>query len=635
MKNKTTEQTIEELKKIILKLDELQVAQSTLVDIAELEQAIKDLKRKTQEQELLLNTIDTQIWYLTDPWTYGMVNQSRADFLGKRREEIEGKRLDDFYSHDVAAVCEVGNAEAFQTGRTVHTEEWFPNAAGESRLISITKTPKLDEHGKVEYVVCAGADITERKQTQDTLRENEQRLKFAIEGGALGMWDWDTRTGWGVWDEGIIRMLGYELGELDSHIRTWKRHIHPDDWGRVSEVLNEHLSGRLPFFEAEYRMRTKSGEYRWFFSRNKVVEHDKDGKPQRITGTIFDVTERRRAEEALKQSEENFRIIVEGAPDAVFVQTGGLFAYLNPSALNLFGANSSDDLLGKPIMDRYHPRFHDITKERIQLVNVERKQAPPLEEIWLRMDGSEVSVDVSAVPIKFLGQDGALVFARDLTERKEVEQEKQALQAQLIQSQKMETLGTLVGGIAHDFNNMLQVILGYSQLLLGDKKEGDMGYKDLETIIQTSREGAEMVNKLLAFGQQAPIFPVDLDLNHQIRELIPLIFRTLPEIVKIDVDLTPGPAMIHADPSQIDQVIMNLAINASEAMPNGGRLNIVTTTVSLNKEYCGSYPEVKPGDYVMLLMSDTGRGMDKKTLARAFEPYFSTKQRGSIKGTGP
>ena len=159
----------------------------------------------------------------------------------------------------------------------------------------------------------------------------------------------------------------------------------------------------------------------------------------------------------------------------------------------------------------------------------------------------------------------------------------------------MEALGTLVGGIAHDFNNMLQIILGYSQLLLQDKKEGDSGCKDIQTIIETVKGGASLVKKLLAFGQQSPIFPVNMDLNHQIRELIPVISRTLPEIVKIDVDLTHGPVKINADPNQIDQVIMNLAINASEAMPNGGTLKMATKTMALEDEHCILHPGVKPG----------------------------------------
>ena len=146
--------------------------------VSELEQVVNDLKRKMEEQALLLNTIDTQIWYLTDPETYGSVNQSRADFLGKRREEIEGKRLYDFYSHDVADVCKAGNAEVFQSRRTVYTEELIPNAAGEPRWISITKTPKLDEHGDLEYVVCAGTDITEHKRAEEA---------FAGEQGAISV----------------------------------------------------------------------------------------------------------------------------------------------------------------------------------------------------------------------------------------------------------------------------------------------------------------------------------------------------------------------------------------------------------------------------------------------------------------
>ncbi|MGP8281537.1 MAG: two-component system sensor histidine kinase NtrB [Desulfomonilaceae bacterium] len=346
-------------------------------------------------------------------------------------------------------------------------------------------------------------------EKESRYRESEQRLELALEGGALGVWDWDVKTGRAIWDTGTTRMMGYEQNELDPNIRTWKRAVHPDDWEKVSEVLNGHLSGRLPFYEVEYRMRTKSGEWKWVQVRGKVVQCDKAGKPQRMTGTMLDVTERRQAEE-----------------------------------------------------------------------------------------------------------------------------ESEKLRLQLMQSQKMEALGILVGGIAHDFNNMLQIVLGYSQLLLRGKKESDPGYKDIQTIIETVKGGADLVKKLLAFGQQSPTFPVNMDLNHQIRELIPVISRTLPDIVKIDFDLTHGPVMINADPNQIDQVIMNLAINASEAMPNGGTIKMATKTMALEDEHCRLYPGVKPGKYVVLSLSDTGRGMDKETLARVFEPFFSTKQRGSTRGTG-
>ena len=234
----------------------------------------------------------------------------------------------------MAAGCVASNAEVFQSRRTVYTEEWIPNAAGEVRLISITKTPKLDEHGNVEYVVCAGTDITERKQVEMALRESEQRLALALEGGALGLWDWNLKTGLGVWGDRTTQMMGYEPNELDPHIRTWKRAVHPDDWEKVSEILNGHLSGRLPFYEAEYRMRSKSGEWKWIHARGKVVEYDKEGKPHRMTGTMHDVTERKKAQEEQRKSEEKYRRLIENAYDIVYTtDPSGCFTFANPACV--------------------------------------------------------------------------------------------------------------------------------------------------------------------------------------------------------------------------------------------------------------------------------------------------------------
>jgi CheY-like chemotaxis protein len=181
---------------------------------------------------------------------------------------------------------------------------------------------------------------------------------------------------------------------------------------------------------------------------------------------------------------------------------------------------------------------------------------------------------------------------------------------------------------------MLQIILGYSDLLLSDTRKNEPGYDNLRTIIETAKGGAELVTKLLAFGQQATTFPVNMDLNHQISQLTSLMSRTLPQVVQVDLDLEEGPTTIHADHGQIDQLVMNLAINTAEAMPNGGRLRIATKTVSLGDEYCRGHHGLKPGSYVLLSISDTGRGIDKETLPRIFDPFFSTKQRGSTRGTG-
>ena len=199
--------------------------------------------------------------------------------------------------------------------------------------------------------LCLMAGITEHKQVEMALRESEQRLEHSLEGGSLGLWDWNLKTGLGVWGDRTIRMLGYEPNELDPHISTWKRAVHPDDWENVSEVLNGHLSGRLPFFEAEYRMRTKSGEWKWIQDRGKVVEYDKEGRPQRMTGTTLDVTERRKAEEELRKSEEKYRRLIENAYDIIYATNpGGRVTFVNPAGLQHI-RYSKEELIGRNYLE--------------------------------------------------------------------------------------------------------------------------------------------------------------------------------------------------------------------------------------------------------------------------------------------
>jgi len=229
---------------------------------------------------------------------------------------------------------------------------------------------------------------------------------------------------------------------------------------------------------------------------------------------------------------------------------------------------------------------------------------------------------------------GSLSSGEDITDRKRAEQEKENLRAQLLQTQKMETMGTLAAGIAHDFNNMLAVILGYSSMLLADKNEKDPEYQQLQKIVKTSEDAADLVQRIRIFGRRAEMNLVPLDLNHQIDEVTKLLSSTLPKTIDIEIHLTKDPVIIKADSSQIAQMVMNLAVNANEAMPQGGRLSILTENIVLDDDYCRLLMGVKPGAYVMLTVSDTGRGIDKSLMERIFDPFFSTKMRDSRKGTG-
>jgi signal transduction histidine kinase len=257
------------------------------------------------------------------------------------------------------------------------------------------------------------------------------------------------------------------------------------------------------------------------------------------------------------------------------------------------------------------------------------------------LKGEEISIRggrtylVDYIPIEIDGKAyGRLWHHTDISERKQAEQEKENLRAQLLQSQKMETMGTLAGGIAHDFNNMLQVIFSYSDMLLAHMNEGDPGYKGLQSILKTAQDAADLVQKIRIFGRRAEMVLVPLDLNHQIDQVTKLLSSTLPKMIDIEIHLTKDPVIIKADPSQITQMVMNLAVNANEAMPQGGRLSIETENIVLDNDYCRVHLGVKPGPHVMLTVSDTGRGIDKSLMERIFDPFFSTKMRDYHKGTG-
>ncbi|MGO8878285.1 MAG: ATP-binding protein [Desulfomonilaceae bacterium] len=339
-----------------------------------------------------------------------------------------------------------------------------------------------------------------------------------------------------------------------------------------------------------------------------------------------------RAENALRESEQRFKSIFENSLDGIFLSSrDGEILHANPAACVMLD-RTEDDILASgraSFVDQTDPRYVESLEAR-KLTGKFRGEVN-----FRRKDGSIFPAEISSVIFEDVsGQGRSITVVRDISERKMAEQEKENLRIQLLQSQKLEALGTLVGGIAHDFNNMLQIIVGYSEILLLHKTKDDPDYAPAQFILQTAQQEAELVKRLLIFGRKAPVKKVPVNLNHQIKELAAMLTHTIPKVIKVELDLDEGICSIMADPAQMDQVVMNLAINGQEAMPDGGCLRVKTRNINLDDDYCKSHSGTKPGNYVMLSFSDNGRGMDKETLARVFEPFFSTKQRDSKRGTG-
>lgn len=344
--------------------------------------------------------------------------------------------------------------------------------------------------------------------------------------------------------------------------------------------------------------------------------------------------ERYEAEQALRESEERYRTLVHTLPDAlVLADMEGNIIYESPSALRLFGWDLEKDAVGRNFLDWIHPGDHAKILDAIQTLR-SGLNLRGQELLFLKKDKSTFWGELSASGTRDAqgAVTGFLALIRDISDRKQSEEEKAQLQAQLLQSQKMDSIGRLAGGVAHDFNNMLSVILGYSELIQTQLNANDPIRNDVEQIEKAGRRAKDITQQLLAFSRKQIIEPTIIDLNERIHSIRKSLGRLIGE--DISLEFSPGPDLrkIRFDHSQLDQILINLAANARDAMPQGGRLKIETSNVFLDEAFCREHLGFAAGDYVVLTVADNGIGMDRETLAHAFEPFFTTKAIG--KGTG-
>jgi PAS domain S-box-containing protein len=344
-----------------------------------------------------------------------------------------------------------------------------------------------------------------------------------------------------------------------------------------------------------------------------------------IVVNFRDDTERRQAEVALRESEERYRTLVEGVRDVIFaLSPEGTITSLNPAFETITGWQR-DQWVGQPFERLVHPEDLPLALEL--LGRVVRGELRPVNQFRVRIAQGDYRVaEFSATPQLVEGQlIGILGIGRDVTERVQLEQ-------QLRQAQKMEAVGRLAGGIAHDFNNILTAITGYADLLLEDLGPTDPRREDAEEVRKAAQRAAGLTRQLLAFSRQQVLQPSVIDVNALVGDLQRMLGRLLGEDVELGTRLDPAVGRVKADPGQLEQVLMNLAVNARDAMPQGGKLTLETVNVDMDERYAADHYPARPGPYVMIAVSDTGTGMSEETQAHMFEPFFTTKEKG--KGTG-
>ncbi len=352
-----------------------------------------------------------------------------------------------------------------------------------------------------------------------------------------------------------------------------------------------------------------------------------DGNVSKVIEYTLDVTERKRTEQALRESEERMRRVIEASPIGIGIVQGRKYLYVNPAFSETFGYESAEAIVGLCAEDLFVESDRSLVDTRAKERLRGATASSPLEITGVRQNGDPFEASMWLTAIDFQGKPSLLGFIADISKEK-------ALRSQLVHAQKMEAIGTLAGGIAHDFNNLLTIIQGFSELVLMEKKEEDRDYPDLLKIVRAARNGADLVRRILTFSRRVETKQRPVDLNHEVAEAERLLRRTIPKMIEIVLGLDPTLGKIDGDPGQIEQILLNLAVNAQHAMPEGGTLVIETKNVLLDEDYCRNHIDVSPGPYALLLVKDNGHGMTKDVLDHVFEPFYTTKKQGEGTGLG-
>jgi two-component system cell cycle sensor histidine kinase/response regulator CckA len=495
---------------------------------------------------------------------------------------------------------------------------------GTRRPIADSGAPIREEGGETSGVVLVFRDQTRERTAQRMLQESEGRFRSLFEHMLNGfaycrmLYEGERPVDFIYLDvndafqtlTGLKDVVGKRVSEVIPGLRESDPQLF-EVYGRVA------ATGRPESFETY----VKALEM-WFsisvYSPQK--EH---------FVTVFDViTERKKAEEALRKSEERFRTTLDNMMEGCqIIGPDWRYLYVNRAAAEQ-GRQPGAALLGRTMSEAY-PGIESTSLFTV-LQRCMRDRVPEvLENEFAYPDGGGwFQLAIQPVP------EGLFILSIDITERKRAAEDRERLQAQLVQAQKMESVGRLAGGVAHDFNNMLTVILGFAEHALTKLVVQDPLHRNLTEIRTAAQRSAEVVNKLLAFSRRQTIAPKILSLNECLKELELLLRRILGEDIDLRVALAPDLWPVSLDPSQLEQAAANLAVNSRDAMPEGGMLTIETANVSFDQAYCGQHPGFLPGEYVLLAVSDNGCGMDKETLAQAFEPFFTTKPEGQGTGLG-
>jgi two-component system, cell cycle sensor histidine kinase and response regulator CckA len=517
--------------------------------------------------------------------------------------------------------------------------------------------------------------------SEKRLRDSEERLQLVIKGSNDAPWDWDLIRNEIYYSPQWWEQLGYAPDELSADVALWERLMHPEDAERANSVFKSALEKDVDSYEVEFRLKHKDGHFVSILSRG-FITRDGSGNATRVSGTNMDLTERKLAEERIEHLNRVLRairdvnqlIVRERDPETLIregcrllVDNRGYAAALivltdeNDRPLSWAGAGfaSSSEAIDA-LFDRQElPPCCDKARPAVEVARIDYGagtcSACPVGEkcsgtpsLCVRLIHGDTSfgylmasLDPDLQPTDeesslFLEMAGDLAYALNFIRMEAVhessEKQRESLEKQLVQAQKMESVGRLAGGVAHDYNNMLSIITGYAELALEKVSPEDPLYADIREISQAAKRSTDITRQLLAFARKQTTAPKVLDLNENIGRMLKMLRRLIGE--DIDLSWRPGEALglVKIDPSQVDQILANLCVNARDAIAGVGKITIETDNIRFDENYCADHPGFIPGDFVLVAVSDDGAGMATETLDKIFEPFFTTKN--DHRGTG-
>ena len=615
--------------------------------------------RKLAEQRERVSEERFRLMFMNAPMPYQSldeqgnfldVNQTFLDVLGYSRGELIGRNFSDILHPDWVDHFRENFPRFKAVGEVLGVEFEMVKSDGTTILVFFNGKIQRDNQGEFIRTHCIFQDITEQKRIEKQLNitlkkaeEGRQTLEALMENIPMGITIADKDLRLKRVSRHGLEMMGWakerHLGlSVEQIISEWDVYL--------ADGVTKACLEQLPLPRAIMNGETVFGQ--------EIVQRHADGRTiplncdagpirdsqGRITGGIVawqDMTGRKRAEEALRLAYEHltyYRHAVDSMGDYKIAVVDENYCYRIVSSQYMKGYGLAEsDIVGKSVADLMGV---DVFKQSVKPNLDKALKGQTVHYVgWFEIPNKGRNyLEVSYYPIMSMEQTTSCVVAliRDITERKRAEEERDKLQSQLLQAQKMESVGVLAGGIAHDFNNLLHIMGGNLELLDMKMSEDHPGKKRVRTIRKSMDRAAQLVRQMLQFSRKAEAKRQDMDINHQVKEAAEMLERTIPKMISIELSLDKETRFINADPIQVEQILLNLGNNAADAMPDGGRLIIETSNVDVDEALASEHTGLKKGEYVLLRVSDTGCGMDEETLDKVFDPFFTTKEVG--KGTG-